>query len=130
MKRWFILSLLFSSLACTTTPRSIAEDLPEKIGSEWSREAVDAVPAQLAPDQIRELGLDEAAHVTYSGAARVGVRVFRMRAGASAFELIQRWRQDQGLATYSGRYFLVADSDAAPEHARSVLQGLQTALKE
>ena len=130
MRRWFILSLLIYSFGCSTAPRAVADDLPEKLGEQWTRTALDPLAAQLAPDQVRELGLDEAAHATYAGPASVGVRVFRMRAGASAFELMQRWRQDQGLATYSGRYFLVADTDASPEHARLLLQALQAALPQ
>ena len=130
MKRWLIAVVLLSSLACSRAPQAITADLPQRIGEQWTRTELTAIPAQLAPDQVRELGLDDAAHVTYSGPDKVGVRVFRMRAGASAFELIQQWRQDQGLAAYSGRYFIVADSGTAPEHARAVLSGLQAALKE
>jgi hypothetical protein len=130
MKRWLIVVLLLTSLACTRPPRDIAQDLPERVGDQWSRTELTAIPAQLAPDRVRELGLEDAAHATYSGPAQVGVRVFRMRAGASAFELIQQWRQNEGLAAYSGRYFIVADSGTAPEHARAVLTGLQAAVKE
>jgi hypothetical protein len=62
---------------------------------------------------------------TYTGPASVAVRVFRMKAETSAFELIQKWRQSEGLAAYSGPYFFVASGERAGE----VLRELQKAVR-
>jgi hypothetical protein len=51
------------------------------------------------------------------------VRVFEMNMPTSAFELIQKWRQQDGLAVYTGPYFIVADPAATG--AAPLLEGLR-----
>jgi hypothetical protein len=51
-----------------------------------------------------------------------------MKGQTSAFELIQKWRQSDGLAVYSGPYFLVADPGVGPDASR-LLQALQKSLQ-
>jgi hypothetical protein len=51
-----------------------------------------------------------------------------MNVPTSAFELIQKWRQQEGRAIYSGPYFVVANADAGPE-AASLLEALRKELK-
>jgi hypothetical protein len=64
---------------------------------------------------------------TYAGPATVTVRVFEMKLPTSAFELIQRWRQQDGLAVYTGPYFIVAEP-VAPG-AAPLLEALRRQMK-
>jgi hypothetical protein len=52
-----------------------------------------------------------------------------MRSEPSAFEMLQKWRQTDGLATYKGPYFFIAQAeDGDEEAARRLLQTLQNAI--
>jgi hypothetical protein len=53
-----------------------------------------------------------------------------MRSEPGAFEMLQKWRQTDGLATYKGSYFLIAQPETGNEEAaRVLLQALQNAIK-
>lgn len=51
-----------------------------------------------------------------------------MNVPTSAFELIQKWRQQDGLAVYSGPYFIVADP-GGPQSASALLEGIRKQLQ-
>jgi hypothetical protein len=95
--------------------------------NEWKRVSTFAVSSDQAPDVVRQLGLKRATSATYQGPATVTVRVYEMKVSTSAFELIQKWRQQDGPAVYSGPFFIVADS--TPEAAAGLLEGLRKQLK-
>jgi hypothetical protein len=53
-----------------------------------------------------------------------------MKAETSAFELIQKWRQQDGLASYKGPYFFIARPEGATQpQTAAFLQALQQSLK-
>ena len=88
------------------------------------------MPAADVPEAVTALGVDDSAETAYSGPAEVRVRVFRMKAETSAFEMIQKWRQTEGLAAYKGPYFFIvnAPSDVNPAIVGELLRGLQQAV--
>jgi hypothetical protein len=79
---------------------------------------------------VRSLGLRQAIKGVYEGNGSISVRVFEMTVEASAFELIQKWRQHDGLAMYKGRFFFIANGDG-PDQATvsSFLQAFQQEVK-
>ena len=52
-----------------------------------------------------------------------------MNVATSAFELIQKWRQQDGLAVYNGAYFVVAEPGSAPQ-VSALLEGLRKQLQQ
>lgn len=105
------------------------EILPATAGS-WSRTTTSALDASSAPELIRQLGLKRAASATYTGPATATIRFFEMNVQTSAFELIQKWRQkEDGLAVYSGPYFIVANPNSPPE-ASSLLEEVRKQLQQ
>ena len=81
-----------------------------------------------APELVRQLGLKRAAAADIRGTGPVSIRIYEMNVPTSAFELIQKWRQQDGRAVYSGPYFVVANAAAGPE-AASLLEALRKELK-
>ena len=102
--------------------------LPQQVAANWTRGAITA-PASDIPEAVSALGVEETAETTYTGPASVRVRVFRMKAETSAFEMIQKWRQTEGLAAYKGPYFFIANTsgEANPAIIGELLRGLQQA---
>ena len=127
-RSFLILTVL--SAACTRASKPLRELLPEQLSGGWTRASVDALPAEEAPAVVRSLGLKQAVRATYRGSGTVTLRLFEMNVEASAFEMIQKWRQQDGLAGYSGPYFFVAQSDdAGPAALATFLQAFGGALK-
>jgi hypothetical protein len=127
MVRWAPIFLFVFLLGCSTQSRSFEEILPATTGA-WTRGPVSSVDPASAPDIVRQLGLNRAAAAAYSGPSPVSIRIYEMNVPTSAFELIQKWRQQDGRAIYSGPYFVVADAAAGPE-AASLLEALRKELK-
>lgn len=108
--------LLACLLGCSSPSKPFEEILPTQAG-EWTRSSVDALDVASTPVIISQLGLKRAASATYSGPSSISLRVYEMNVPASAFELIQKWRQQEGNAVYTGPYFIVAASPPSPEAA-------------
>lgn len=112
--------------ACGTSPQSLDRILPETAG-DWRRGTVQPLPE--VPDAIARHGVAQAAETTYRNGSRIQVRVFRMKAPASAFELMQQWRQSEGLAAYQGAFFFVTKTDNAdPKAVAALLRTLQESV--
>jgi len=125
--RWLFLLFLAVLVGCGSPSRPLTEAVPTSVDS-WTRSQVTSLPENEAPEMVRQLGLDQAVSATFTGPATVPVKIFRMKGQTSAFELIQKWRQSDGLAVYSGSYFIVADPGSGSE-AGALLQALQKNLK-
>jgi hypothetical protein len=106
-----ITSILLLCAGCTRASKSLAEALPVQVQAAWTLRGSKPLPAEEAPAVVRALGLKQAIHATYEGSGTIHLRVFEMNVEASAFELIQKWRQQDGLALYKGRYFFVAEGE-------------------
>ena len=125
--RWLSLVIIASLVGCGSSTRPLTEAIPATVDS-WTRSQITSLPESEAPEMVRQLGLDQAVSATFTGPATVPVKIFRMKGQTSAFELIQKWRQTDGLAVYSGPYFIVADPGSGPQ-ASALLQALQKNLK-
>jgi hypothetical protein len=118
--------LLFAAFAaCSTPSKRLDEVLPERAAN-WHRRSLD--PLNEIPPMIAQAGVEESVSAVYSAAGPIRVRAFRMPTETSAFELIQKWPQADGMAVYKGPYFIVAEAGSDPAAARSLLQTLQAAI--
>ncbi|MBC7924172.1 MAG: hypothetical protein H7039_00795 [Bryobacteraceae bacterium] len=125
MTRRSVIGAAFSLAACSPTRRTFDQVLPLQLeGTTWRRGDLKLGPA--IPEQVQQLGVVDASEATYLGQGSVRVRVFRMKAETSAFELMQKWRQVDGLAAYKGQYFFVAEGSGTSRDAvLEVLSALQ-----
>jgi hypothetical protein len=96
--------------ACSRPQRSFSDVLPERLET-WQRGNVEKL-AEIPP-MVSELGVEEAAQTTYTGQGTLRVHAYRMKAETSAFEVIQKWRQHDGLAAYKGPHFFVVQHDGS-----------------
>jgi hypothetical protein len=126
MMRWFLFVLAVLA-ACSSPSRSFEEILPATAG-DWRRTDVTTLEPSSAPDLVRQLGLKRAASATYTGPSNVNLRVYEMNVATSAFELIQKWRQQDGRAVYNGPFFVIADPAAGSE-ASALLEAVRKQLK-
>ena len=113
---------------CSSPSKSLEEVLPTTLNG-WTRSQIAPLDAASAPDVVKQLGLKRAISATYTGPSAVTVRVFEMNVSTSAFELIQKWRQQDGLAVYTGPYFVVAQPPTTP-NASTLLEGLRKHLQQ
>jgi hypothetical protein len=112
--------------SCTRASKSLTESLPVQVQRAWTLRGAKSLPAEEAPAVVRALGLKQAINATYEGNGTIRVRVFEMNVEASAFELIQKWRQQDGLALYKGRHFFVANGEGLDQATvASFLQAFQ-----
>ena len=128
MLRWLglcVVSLFF--LACSTPSKPLEEVLPANLAG-WTRSQIAPLDAASAPELIRQQGLKRAVSATYTGPASVTIRVYEMNVSTSAFELIQKWRQQDGLAAYQGPFFLVANPESGPQ-ASTLIEALRKHLQ-
>jgi hypothetical protein len=108
----------------------LKDALPNQVQRAWILKRTEALPAEESPAIIRSLGLRQAIKAVYEGNGEITIRVFEMKVEASAFELIQKWRQQDGLAMYKGAFFFVADGKGTDQGTlSSFLQAFQQELK-
>ena len=125
-----VLTFVALTAACTRPSKALKEILPTQVQRAWILKETAALPTEESPAIIRSLGLKQCIRAVYEGNGRVTVRLFEMNVEASAFELIQKWRQQDGLAMYKGPYFFVVEAKG-PDQATlaSFLQAFQQELK-
>jgi hypothetical protein len=93
--------------------------LPIDLAGQWKRGTLSSVSE--IPPVISQLYPEESIQTTYTGGpGTVTLRAFRMPSETSAFELIQKWPQSQGLAAYKGPYFFIASGDGAADLLRQL----------
>lgn len=121
--------LLFAVLAlgsCAKATKSFENVLPKQVAGGWERDAL--LPVREVPEAVSRLGLENGVETTYKGSGIVHVRAFRMRAETSAFELMQQWRQSDGIPAYKGPFFFVAVPQGSdPPAVGALLRALQQA---
>ena len=111
MNRRVMLSLVLLVSACNRSPQRLDEVLPPEVGGRWRRG--DLRNASAVPPVIASAKPQDSAEATYTGPGTVRILVFRMTSETSAFELMQKWRQDDGMAAYQGPFFFVAERTGA-----------------
>ena len=130
LTRQTFLIFLALATACTRPAKSLKDALPGQVQRAWILKQTEALPAEEAPSLIRSLGLRQAIRAVYEGNGSITVSVFEMNVDASAFELIQKWRQQDGLAMYKGSYFFVVQGKGTDQATLSAfLQAFQRELK-
>jgi hypothetical protein len=130
LNRRNLLTLLTVTAACTRASKSLAEMLPAQVQRAWILKRTEALPAEESPALIRSMGLHQAIRAVYEGNGTITVRLFEMNVETSAFELIQKWRQQDGLAMYKGPYFFVVEGKVADQATlASFVQTFQQELK-
>ena len=82
------------------------------------------------PELVRQMGLRQALRARYQGNGELTARVFTMKAQASAFELVQKWRAAPGMIFFqAGDHFVVLEQPgAAPEALSQVAKALDQRL--
>ena len=127
MERRNLLLSILSLFSCAKPPKDLSQVLPQRAARSWERSAVNRISE--IPPTVSTLGVADAAETTYKGAGVVTVRVFRMKAETSAFELMQKWSPTQGIAAYRGTYFFVGTPQGTdPQSVASLLRALQEAV--
>jgi len=127
-QKFLLLAVL--GTACTRPARALKDMLPGQVQRAWILKHTQALPAEEAPAMIRSLGLRQGIKAVYEGNGSITIRLFEMNAEASAFEMIQKWRQQDGLALYRGPYFFIAAGQGTDQATlSSFLQAFQQELK-
>jgi hypothetical protein len=118
------------TISCARPQNPLKDVLPVQVQRTWTLHETRNLTNEDAPKIISGQGLKRSLLAVYRGNGSIQVRIYEMGAEASAFELIQKWRQADGAAFYKGRYFVVADSgDVDRDTLSSFLQALQHDLK-
>jgi hypothetical protein len=128
-REWLI---LFVSAAGCRRPAPPPEDLlPTALRGGWERVEAVALPAEAAPELVRELGLRRAIRAVYRSRAELQVHVYEMTTTAAAFELLQKWRPAENTVYFHYlEYFVVTESDEVDREGLLEFSGfLEHALK-
>jgi hypothetical protein len=125
-RRKILVSCILAS-ACSRAPETLTAVLPVEVQRAWKLKQTEPLPAEEAPPLIRGLGLKRAAKGIYTGNGQITVSLYEMNVEASAFELIQKWPQQDGLAMYKGSYFIVTSAQGAD---RATLSAFLQAFRE
>jgi len=105
-------------LGCAGGERAESGDLPRELSGGYRLVNSEILPAEAAPEPIRSMGLRSVRKVRYQGPEEFQVTVFEMNSGASAFELVQKWKAEPGrLHFHQGSRFILLESVGA-DHAR------------
>lgn len=114
-------------LACCGKPaRTWEEILPAEVSGGWRRGPIEKL-AEI-PAVVSQLGPADAVETTYAGTGSIRIRAFRMKTETGAFELVQKWRQIDGISAGRGLHFFVANADGVDRTAiLAVLAELQRA---
>jgi hypothetical protein len=130
MPRLVLALIAIISISCAGQRNPLKEILPVQVQRTWTLEEARTLPNEEAPAAIRAQGLKRSLIAVYRGNGRIRVRVFEMSGETTAFEMIQKWRQTDGLAFYRGRYFVVGESgDVDRTTLSGFLQALQRDIK-
>ena len=114
---------------CGRSERDLRSLLPQQVDGGWSRADVQPLHASDLPADITGMPWTNAVIARYRGPAAVNTRLIEMKSETVAFELMQRWRQSEGLAFYKGPLFVVCRPDGAtPEQLSQFTRALQNAM--
>lgn len=104
--------LCLMAAGCGTTGKV---ELPGELPDGWKLAGTEDETD--VPELVRQMGLRQAVRARYQGNGELTVRVFKMKAQASAFELVQKWRAEPGKMFFqAGDHFVILEQPgAAPE---------------
>ena len=129
-RRLAISALLLLPAGCTKKKQSLKDMLPVQILRAWTLQDTQTLQPSEAPEVLRGLGVDQVIEARYAGNGTIKVRVYQMRGAASAFEAVQKWPQNDGLAFDRGPYFITVQGDGVDRQSLlGFLQALNSDLK-
>jgi hypothetical protein len=120
-------------LGCGRRERDLKTLLPQQIEGGWSRRDVQPLDASDLPSDVTGMPWKQAVIARYGAqnGGEINVRLIEFTSETVAFELMQRWRQSEGLAFYKGAYFIVCRPDGTDaERLRAFTRSLQSALQQ
>jgi hypothetical protein len=130
MPRLFFLFAALLTVSCARRSDPLKDALPVQVQRTWTLQETRSLQIEDAPVIICTQNPKRALLAVYHGNGTIQIRVYGMGVEASAFELIQKWRQADGLAIYKGPYFVVAESgDVDQATLAGFLRALQHDLK-
>src|SRR3954453_13625851 len=131
MARLFFVIVSVFLCSCARHSNPLKEILPVQVQRTFTLEEARPLAGENVPEIIRAQGSKQALFAVYKGGAeRIRVLVFEMGSETSAFELIQKWRQSEGLGFYKRQDFVVAKgSDIDRTTLSEFLQALQKDMK-
>ena len=124
LNRRALIFLLVAACSCQRRDSGMPKDLlPVQVQRTWVLRETKTRSNDDAPALVRGLGLKHWMSATYRANGEIQLSVYEMNVEASAFELMQKWRNSDGPAFYKGPYFIVA-----PPGNLEFLQALQDAM--
>lgn len=128
-RRFLLISTIFFQ-ACTRSGGELKEALPESVEGGWSRRETRPLANEEIPEIVREAAPGRTLAATYGGNGTVVAKLFEFETETSAFALMQKWRQGEGVAFYRGKYFVVcASPDVDPKRISAFARSLQSAMR-
>jgi hypothetical protein len=118
---------------CGHGERDLKTMLPQSVDGGWSRQDVQPLDASDLPADVTGMPWKQAVIARYAGGGTgaVNVRLIEFKGEAVAFELMQRWRQSEGLAFYKGPYFIVCRPDGTDaQRLGAFTRSLQNAMQK
>ncbi|MBI4904829.1 MAG: hypothetical protein HY820_14405 [Acidobacteria bacterium] len=130
-RRGFLCTAAAVTTVSCSNPGEKTELLPMDIG-EWHRMAVENIPAEEHPSELKERGIKRTRRGIYQGASKITVSVYEFGAGAVAFEMVQKWRpQPQKMAMHAGPDFVILEStDADAKQMSAFATLIEASLKK
>jgi hypothetical protein len=112
--------------------RDLKTMFPQQVEGGWSRQDVQPLDASDLPSDVTGMPWKQAVIARYGGGGgAVNVRLIEFKSDAVAFELMQRWRQSEGLAFNLGPYFVVCRPDGAEaQRLGAFTRALQNAMQK
>lgn len=115
--------------ACGPSQPGAAEP-PATIHGGWTRETMEAIPAEAAPESVRSLNPLRVWHVKYKGPHDISGMWILYPGETVAFEAIQKINKSPAIRPfYRGRFFVVLDAvDVPPQALGDFQEGVTQAL--
>ena len=133
MKRRDLLYFVLLISGCGKPERDLKAMLPQQVEGGWTRQDVQPLHPSDLPSDVTGMPWKQAVIARFKGTGNgaINVRVIEFKSEPVAFELMQRWRQSEGLAFYKGPYFVVCRPDGVDPQQLSVFtRALQTAMQK
>jgi hypothetical protein len=124
LNRRALIFLLITAASCKRKDTGIPVGLlPVQVQRTWVLRETRTRSNDDAPALVRGLGLKQWMSATYRANGEIQISVYEMNVEASAFELMQKWRNSDGPAFNRGPYFI-----QGPPGTLEFINALQEAL--
>lgn len=107
MTRRYLLIFVAILSGCGRTPEDLNRLLPREVPGGWTLAESQPAHAANLPGDVAGMDWKASVSATYRGPQNINVLLTQFNTDASAFELMQRWRQSEGIAFHKGPYFVI-----------------------